>query len=58
MQAAYDNKDGGFANPQVLKAFQLYKEFAALEPFQKGYLSNTYPEAAGSRFTTARRLST
>jgi raffinose/stachyose/melibiose transport system substrate-binding protein len=47
LQAAYDDKDGGFANPQVLKAFQLYKDLAALEPFQKGYLSNTYPEAAG-----------
>jgi raffinose/stachyose/melibiose transport system substrate-binding protein len=47
LQAAYDDKEGGFANPQVLKAFQLYKDLAALEPFQKGYLSNTYPEAAG-----------
>ena len=47
LQAAYEDKDGGFANPNVLKAFQLYKELAALEPFQKGYLSNTYPEAAG-----------
>ena len=37
-QAAYEDKDGGFANPNVLKAFQLYKELAALEPFQKGYL--------------------
>jgi raffinose/stachyose/melibiose transport system substrate-binding protein len=48
LQAAYDDKDGGFANPQVLKAFQLYQEFAALQPFQKGYLSNTFPEAAGT----------
>jgi raffinose/stachyose/melibiose transport system substrate-binding protein len=47
LQAAYEDKEGGFTNPQVLKAFQLYKELAALEPFQKGYLSNTYPEAAG-----------
>jgi raffinose/stachyose/melibiose transport system substrate-binding protein len=46
-QTAYEDKDGGFANPNVLKAFQLYKELAALEPFQKGYLSNTYPEASG-----------
>jgi raffinose/stachyose/melibiose transport system substrate-binding protein len=46
-QAAYEDKDGGFANPNVLKAFQLYKELAALEPFQKGYLSNTYPEGSG-----------
>ena len=47
-QAAYEDKDGGFANPNVLKAFQLYKELTALEPFQKGYLSNTFPEASGT----------
>ncbi|HEY5744387.1 MAG TPA: extracellular solute-binding protein, partial [Terrimicrobiaceae bacterium] len=47
LQAAYEDKDGGFAGPDVLKAFKLYQDFAALEPFQKGYLSNTYPEAAG-----------
>jgi raffinose/stachyose/melibiose transport system substrate-binding protein len=48
MQAVYDDKNGGFASPEVLKAFQLYKEFAALQPFQKGYLSNTYAESAGT----------
>src|SRR5580698_1023362 len=41
MQAVYEDKNGGFTSPEVLKAFQLYKEFAALQPFQKGYLSNT-----------------
>jgi raffinose/stachyose/melibiose transport system substrate-binding protein len=48
MQAAYDDKNGGFANPEVVKAFQMYRDFAALQPFQKGYLSNTYAEAAGT----------
>jgi raffinose/stachyose/melibiose transport system substrate-binding protein len=48
MQAVYEDKNGGFTNPEVLKAFQLYKEFAALQPFQKGYLSNTYAESAGT----------
>ena len=48
MQAVYEDKNGGFTSPEVLKAFQLYKEFAALQPFQKGYLSNTYPESAGT----------
>src|SRR6266403_2404766 len=48
MQAVYEDKNGGFTSPEVLKAFQLYKEFAALQPFQKGYLSNTYAEAAGT----------
>jgi len=48
MQAVYENKNGGFTSPEVLKAFQLYKEFAALQPFQKGYLANTYAESAGT----------
>ncbi|MBV9998952.1 MAG: extracellular solute-binding protein [Verrucomicrobia bacterium] len=48
MQAVYEDKNGGFANPDVVKAFQLFREFAALQPFQKGYLANTYDEAAGT----------
>ena len=48
MQAAYDDKNGGFAGPDVVKAFQLYKDLAALNPFQKGFLANTYPESAGT----------
>jgi raffinose/stachyose/melibiose transport system substrate-binding protein len=48
MQAAYDDKNGGFGSPDVVKAFQLYKDLAALSPFQKGFLANTYPEAAGT----------
>ena len=47
MQAAYDDKNGGFASPDVVKAFQLYKDLAALSPFQKGFLANTYRESAG-----------
>jgi raffinose/stachyose/melibiose transport system substrate-binding protein len=48
MQAAYEGKNGGFAGPDVVKAFQLYKDFAGLQPFQKGYLANTYDESAGT----------
>jgi raffinose/stachyose/melibiose transport system substrate-binding protein len=48
MQAAYDDKNGGFGSPDVVKAFQLYKDLAALNPFQKGFLANTYPESAGT----------
>ena len=48
MQAAYEDKNGGFAGPDVVKAFKLYKDFAALQPFQKGFLANTYPESAGT----------
>ena len=47
MQAAYEDKNGGFANPDVVKAFQLFKELADLQPFQKGYVANTFPEATG-----------
>ena len=48
MQAAYEGKNGGFASPDVVKAFQLYKDLAALKPFQKSFLANTYPESAGT----------
>ncbi|HEY0790228.1 MAG TPA: extracellular solute-binding protein [Chthoniobacterales bacterium] len=48
MKAVYDDQNGGFAGPEVTKAFQLYRELAALQPFQKGYLANTYAESAGT----------
>ena len=48
MQAAYDDKNGGFGSPEVIKAFQLFKDLAALNPFQKGFLANTYGESAGT----------
>jgi hypothetical protein len=35
MQAVIEDKNGGFTNPEVLKAFQLYKDFTMLEPFQE-----------------------
>jgi raffinose/stachyose/melibiose transport system substrate-binding protein len=48
MQAAYEDKNGGFGSPDVVKAFHLYKDLAALNPFQKGYLANTYAEGSGT----------
>jgi raffinose/stachyose/melibiose transport system substrate-binding protein len=48
LNAVYAGRNGGFNNPDVVKAFQLYKDFAVLQPFQKGYSANTYPEAAGT----------
>jgi raffinose/stachyose/melibiose transport system substrate-binding protein len=48
MQAVVEGQNGGFESPDVIKAFQLYKDFAALKPFQNGYLANTYPESAGT----------
>jgi raffinose/stachyose/melibiose transport system substrate-binding protein len=48
MEAVYQDKNGGFASADVIKAFQLFRDFAALQPFQKGYLANTYGEGAGT----------
>ena len=54
MQAAYAGKNGGFNSPDVVKAFQLYKDLAALKPFQKGYLANTYGKRP-ARFMMEKR---
>jgi raffinose/stachyose/melibiose transport system substrate-binding protein len=47
MEALYQDKNGGFVNPDIIKAFTLFQNFAAFQPFQKGYLANTYSEAGG-----------
>ena len=47
-EAVYQDKNGGFANADVIKAFQLFRDSAALQPFQRGYLANTYDQAAGT----------
>jgi raffinose/stachyose/melibiose transport system substrate-binding protein len=41
-----DTKEG-LAGPGGLKAWQLYKELCDLKPFQDGYQSAKYPDAAG-----------
>ena len=48
METVYQDKNGGFASADVIKAFQLFRDFAALKPFQSGYLANTYDQAAGT----------
>jgi raffinose/stachyose/melibiose transport system substrate-binding protein len=48
MEAAYKGANGGFAGPEAVKAWQLYKELCDLQPFQKGYQANKYPDAAGA----------
>ena len=48
LDAVSAGKNGGFTSPDAVKAFQLYKELADLQPFQKGFLAATYPEAAGT----------
>ncbi len=40
-------KDGGFKNPAFIEAGKRLRELAMLEPFQSGYLTTKYGEAAG-----------
>jgi raffinose/stachyose/melibiose transport system substrate-binding protein len=47
MDAAYNGKNGGFAGPEMVKAWTMYKDLCALEPFQKGFQAAKYPDAAG-----------
>ncbi len=37
----------GFNGETFVKAGELFNQLNALEPYQRGYLANTYPEAAG-----------
>jgi raffinose/stachyose/melibiose transport system substrate-binding protein len=55
MQAVIEDKNGGFTNPEVLKAFQLYKDFTTLEPFRKGYHARKRSAAAASRLADRRK---
>ena len=47
MAAAYKGENGGFAGPDVVKAWTMYKELCDLDPFQKGFEAAKYPDAAG-----------
>jgi raffinose/stachyose/melibiose transport system substrate-binding protein len=47
MDAAYKGSNGGFAGPEVVKAWKLFKEFCDLQPFQKGFQAAKYDDAAG-----------
>jgi raffinose/stachyose/melibiose transport system substrate-binding protein len=47
MAAAYRGENGGFAGPDVVKAWTMYKDLCDLEPFQKGFEAAKYPDAAG-----------
>ena len=47
MDAAYNGQNGGFAGPDVLKAWKMYKDLCDLDPFQKGFQAAKYPDAAG-----------
>jgi raffinose/stachyose/melibiose transport system substrate-binding protein len=48
MAAAYKGDNGGFAGPDVVKAWSLYKELCDLGPFQPGFQAAKYEDAGGS----------
>jgi raffinose/stachyose/melibiose transport system substrate-binding protein len=47
MDAAYKGENGGYAGPDMVKAWSMYKDLCALQPFQRGFASFKYPDAAG-----------
>jgi raffinose/stachyose/melibiose transport system substrate-binding protein len=47
MMAAYKGENGGFAGPDVVKAWSMYKDLCDLDPFQRGFESFKYADAAG-----------
>ena len=47
MASAYQGDNGGFAGPDVVKAWRMYKELCDLEPFQEGFQNSTTREAVG-----------
>ncbi|MBV8532732.1 MAG: extracellular solute-binding protein [Verrucomicrobia bacterium] len=48
MAAAYKGENGGFAGPEVVKAWTLYKELCDLDPFQRGFQAAKAEDAYGS----------
>ena len=46
MALAYKGDNGGFAGPDVLKAWKMYKELCDLDPFQDGFRTAKIREAA------------
>ena len=53
MASAYKGDNGGFAGPDVAKAWKKYKELCDMDPFQEGFQTTKPHEAAGLS-TTAR----
>ncbi len=47
MASAYKGQNGGFAGPDVVKAWKMYKELCDLEPFQEGFQTTNTREAVG-----------
>lgn len=46
LEAARRGEDGGFNNPVFVKAGEMLKELADMEPFQRGHISAKYGDAA------------
>jgi raffinose/stachyose/melibiose transport system substrate-binding protein len=47
MASAYKGANGGFAGPDVVRAWKMYKELCDLAPFQEGFQTTKMREAAG-----------
>jgi raffinose/stachyose/melibiose transport system substrate-binding protein len=47
MTSAYRGDNGGFAGPDAVKAWTMYKELCGLDPFPKGFHAQKYSDAAG-----------
>jgi raffinose/stachyose/melibiose transport system substrate-binding protein len=47
MSSAYKGDNGGFAGPDVVKAWKMFKELCNMDPFQKGFLTTKTGEAVG-----------
>jgi hypothetical protein len=47
MSSAYKGENGGFARPDAVKAWKMYKELCNMDAFQKGFLTTKTGEAVG-----------
>lgn len=46
-EAAFNRSGAGFDGPDLLRTSQLYRQLVEMEPFQRGYMGDTGPQAAG-----------
>jgi hypothetical protein len=47
MASAYKGENEGFAGPDVVKAWKMYKELCEMDPFQEGFLTAKTGESVG-----------
>jgi raffinose/stachyose/melibiose transport system substrate-binding protein len=47
MASAYKGDNGGFAGPDVVKAWKMYKELCGMDSFQEGFLTTKTGESVG-----------